>query len=134
MEIGRGVRLTVGRGLATNPGDGLLITTAAGSITTTTGPGCRAVDFHRRRSWWRPALVAFVFDISFGHDICWYPLSYYHRDPYARNYRHYDRRPGYGGGGGRGGGGGYGGGGGRGGGVAAETIVTTTIVTRRGVV
>ena len=65
--------------------------------------------FHKKRSWWRPALVAF--NISFGNDICWYPLSYYHRDPYARNYRHYDRRPGYGGGHG-----GYGGGGGRGGG------------------
>ena len=71
--------------------------------------------FHRKRSWWRPALVAF--NISFGNDICWYPLSYYHRDPYARNYRHYDRRPGYGGGHGNyGGGGGRGGGGGGGGG------------------
>ena len=60
--------------------------------------------FYRNRSWWRPALVAFVFDIHFGNDICWYPLSYYHRDPYARNYRHYERRPGgYGGGGGGGG-------------------------------
>ena len=61
--------------------------------------------FYRHRSWWRPALVAFVFNINFGNDICWYPLSYYHRDPYARNYRHYERRPGYGGGGGAGGGG-----------------------------
>ena len=59
--------------------------------------------FHRNRSWWRPALVAFVINISFGKDVCWYPLSYYHHDPYARNYRHYDRRPGYGGGGGGGG-------------------------------
>ena len=59
--------------------------------------------FHRNRSWWRPALVAFVINISFGNDVCWYPLSYYHHDPYARNYRHYDRRPGYGGGGGGGG-------------------------------
>lgn len=59
--------------------------------------------FYRNRSWWRPALVAFVFNISFGNDVCWYPLSYYHRDPYARNYRHYERRPGYGGGGGGGG-------------------------------
>ncbi|HZN00235.1 MAG TPA: FecR family protein, partial [Pyrinomonadaceae bacterium] len=58
--------------------------------------------FYRHRSWWRPALVAFVFNISFGNDVCWYPLSYYHRDPYARNYRHYERRPGYGGGGGGG--------------------------------
>ena len=44
MEIGRGVRLMVGRGLVTNRGDGRRITTAAGSITTTTGPGCRAVN------------------------------------------------------------------------------------------
>ena len=44
MDIGRGVRLTVGRGSATNLGDGRRITTVAGFITTTTGPGCRAVD------------------------------------------------------------------------------------------
>lgn len=68
-------------------------------------------QFYKKRSWWRPALVAFVFDISFGNDVCWYPLSYYQRDPHSRRYRH-DRdrrdrdgrdnrhdRPGYGGGG-----------------------------------
>lgn len=68
-------------------------------------------NFYKKRSWWRPALVAFVFDISFGNDVCWYPLSYYQRDPHSRRYRH-DRdrrdrdgrdnrhdRPGYGGGG-----------------------------------
>src|SRR6185503_12329825 len=63
-------------------------------------------QYYRHRSWWRPALVAF--NISFGNDICWYPLSYYHRDPYARNYRNYrhdDRRRPYGGGGSGGGGG-----------------------------
>jgi hypothetical protein len=45
----------------------------------------------RKRSWWRPALVAFVFDFSFGNDVCWYPLSYYQRDPHSRHYRHRDR-------------------------------------------
>ncbi|HEU4872356.1 MAG TPA: DUF6600 domain-containing protein, partial [Pyrinomonadaceae bacterium] len=39
----------------------------------------------RKRSWWRPALVAFNF--SFGNDVCWYPLSYYQRDPHSRHYR-----------------------------------------------
>ena len=60
----------------------------------------------RKRSWWRPALVAFNF--SFGNDICWYPLSYYQRDPHSRHYRrdnryrdrdrdrNRDRGPGYG--------------------------------------
>jgi hypothetical protein len=43
----------------------------------------------RKRSWWRPALVAFNF--SFGNDICWYPLSYYQRDPHSRHYRRDDR-------------------------------------------
>ena len=51
--------------------------------------------FHRQRSWWRPALVAFVnLNFSFGDNICWYPLSYYQRDPYSRHYRHDNRRHG----------------------------------------
>ena len=50
-------------------------------------------QFYKKRSWWRPALVAFVFDISFDNDVCWYPLSYYQRDPHSRRYRH-DRRDG----------------------------------------
>lgn len=54
---------------------------------------CPRSQFYRHRSWWRPALVAFVFDISFGNDVCWYPLSYYQRDPRSRHYRH-DRRDG----------------------------------------
>ena len=54
--------------------------------------------FHRGRSWWRPALVAFVsLNISIGNDICWYPLDYYQRDPHSRRYRHHDRRPSHGG-------------------------------------
>lgn len=64
---------------------------------------CPRSQFYRKRSWWRPALVAFVFDVSFGNDICWYPLSYYQHDPHSRNYRHGDyRHPNYGGGGGGG--------------------------------
>jgi hypothetical protein len=40
-----------------------------------------------RRSWWRPALVAFLsIDFSFGNQVCWYPLSYHDRDPRSRNY------------------------------------------------
>lgn len=70
---------------------------------------CPRSQFYRHRSWWRPALVAFVFDIHFGNDVCWYPLSYYQRDPHSRHYRHDHRdgrddrhdRPGYGGPGGR---------------------------------
>jgi len=58
---------------------------------------CPRSRFYRNRSWWRPALVAFVsLDFSFGNDICWYPLSYYQRDPHSRHYGHDDRRPGYG--------------------------------------
>src|SRR6185436_20825133 len=54
-------------------------------------------QYYRKRSWWRPALVAFVVDFSFGNQICWYPLSYHHRDPRSRNYHrgdHDDRRNG----------------------------------------
>jgi hypothetical protein len=73
--------------------------------------------YNRHRSWWRPALVAFVsLNFSFGNDICWYPLSYYQHDPHSRHYRHQYRppsRPGGGGGGYGGGGNGGGGGGGR---------------------
>ena len=45
---------------------------------------CPRSLYYRHRSWWRPALVAF--HISFGDNICWYPLSYYHRDPRSRYY------------------------------------------------
>jgi hypothetical protein len=71
-------------------------------------------QFYRKRSIWRPALVAFVsFDFDFGNNVCWYPLSYYQRDPHSRYYRRHDRNPGYGGGGRDGGGGGGREGGGR---------------------
>ena len=49
---------------------------------------CPRSKFYKKRSWWRPALVAFVIDISFGDNVCWYPLSYYQRDPHSRRYRH----------------------------------------------
>jgi hypothetical protein len=52
---------------------------------------CPRSQFYRNRSWWRPALVAFVFDFSFGDDVCWYPLNYYQHDPHSRRYRHDDR-------------------------------------------
>lgn len=45
-------------------------------------------EIKSRRSWWRPALVAFLsIDFSFGNQVCWYPLSYHERDPRSRNYR-----------------------------------------------
>ncbi|HYG11046.1 MAG TPA: DUF6600 domain-containing protein, partial [Pyrinomonadaceae bacterium] len=44
----------------------------------------RGYAHYGRRSWWRPALVAFV---SFGDNICWYPLGYHHRDPRSNYYR-----------------------------------------------
>jgi hypothetical protein len=48
---------------------------------------CPRSNYYRHRSWWRPALVAF--HLSFGNDVCWYPLSYHQRDPHSRNYRNY---------------------------------------------
>ena len=55
---------------------------------------CPRSQFYRHRSWWRPALVAFVFDFSFGDNVCWYPLNYYQRDPHSRRYHHDDRHDG----------------------------------------
>src|ERR1041385_2827364 len=49
---------------------------------------CPRSQFYRNRSWWRPALVAFVFDFSFGDNVCWYPLNYYQHDPHSRRYGH----------------------------------------------
>jgi hypothetical protein len=46
---------------------------------------CPRSQYYRRRSWWRPALVAF--HISFGNNICWYPLHYHQRDPHSRYYQ-----------------------------------------------
>jgi len=42
-----------------------------------------------RHSWWRPALVAFY--ISFGDNVCWYPLDYHQHDPHSRHHRRGDR-------------------------------------------
>src|SRR5689334_14305626 len=49
---------------------------------------CPRSQYYGKRSWWRPALVAFVFDFSFGNNICWYPLNYYQHDPHSRRYGH----------------------------------------------
>jgi hypothetical protein len=49
---------------------------------------CPRSQYYSHRSWWRPALVAFVsVHLSFGNNICWYPLSYHARDPHSRYYR-----------------------------------------------
>jgi hypothetical protein len=48
----------------------------------------RGYAHYSRRSWWRPALVAFVsFGGSYGDNICWYPLGYHQRDPRSNYYR-----------------------------------------------
>jgi hypothetical protein len=40
------------------------------------------------RSWWRPALVVFVYvPATYGERVCWYPLTYGQHDPRGRNYR-----------------------------------------------
>jgi hypothetical protein len=51
---------------------------------------CPRSFYHRNRSWWRPALVAF--HIVVRDFVCWYPLSYHHRDPRSRNYGYYGGR------------------------------------------
>ncbi|HEV2801464.1 MAG TPA: DUF6600 domain-containing protein [Pyrinomonadaceae bacterium] len=44
--------------------------------------------YYRNRSWWRPALVAFVsFGSSYNDNVCWYPLGYRHRDPRSNYWR-----------------------------------------------
>ncbi|HUS11576.1 MAG TPA: DUF6600 domain-containing protein, partial [Pyrinomonadaceae bacterium] len=52
---------------------------------------CPRSKYYRHRSWWRPALVAF--SISFGDNICWYPLHYHQRDPHSRHRRNSNRYP-----------------------------------------
>jgi hypothetical protein len=43
---------------------------------------------YRHRSWWRPALVAFVFVPGLrGEHVAWYPLPYKHRDPHSNFWR-----------------------------------------------
>src|SRR6266404_322498 len=53
---------------------------------------CPRSEYYRHRSWWRPALVAFVVNISFGDNYCWYPLHYHQRDPHSRNYQAREHR------------------------------------------
>jgi hypothetical protein len=50
----------------------------------------RGYYHYQRRSWWRPALVAFVFNVNSTH-VAWYPLGYHQPDPHARYYRQRDR-------------------------------------------
>ncbi|HEX8492885.1 MAG TPA: DUF6600 domain-containing protein [Pyrinomonadaceae bacterium] len=48
----------------------------------------RGYGYKYRRSWWRPALVAFVYiPTSYGEHVAWYPLGHGHRDPRSRHYR-----------------------------------------------
>jgi hypothetical protein len=48
----------------------------------------RGYAHYKRRSWWRPALVAFVnLDFNSGNNVCWYPLGYHQRDPHSNYYR-----------------------------------------------
>jgi len=43
---------------------------------------------YQGRSWWRPALVAFVFVARLGGEhVAWYPLPYHHRDPHSNYWR-----------------------------------------------
>jgi FecR protein len=52
----------------------------------------RGYGYKPRRSWWRPALVAFVYiPTSYGEQVCWYPLGYGQRDPRGRHYRERQR-------------------------------------------
>ena len=52
----------------------------------------RGYGYNYHRSWWRPALVAFVYvPASDGERICWYPLTYGQRDPRSRYYQHSGR-------------------------------------------
>jgi hypothetical protein len=48
----------------------------------------RGYGYVTRRSWWRPALVVFVYvPTTYGERVCWYPLTYGQRDPRGRHYR-----------------------------------------------
>jgi hypothetical protein len=45
----------------------------------------RGYGYNYHRAWWRPALVVFVYvDTSYGHQVCWYPLTHGQRDPRGR--------------------------------------------------
>jgi hypothetical protein len=48
----------------------------------------RGYGYVAHRSWWRPALVVFVYiPTTYGERVCWYPLYYGQRDPRGRHYR-----------------------------------------------
>ena len=44
---------------------------------------CPRSAFYHDRSWWQPALVAYVY---INDNYCWYPLGYHQHDPRSRNY------------------------------------------------
>jgi hypothetical protein len=47
----------------------------------------RGYGVPHRRSWWRPALVVFVYiPTSSGERVCWYPLTYGQHDPRSRRF------------------------------------------------
>ena len=46
----------------------------------------RGYYHYNHRSWWRPALVAFVI-LNHNSHVAWYPLGYHQPDPHARYYR-----------------------------------------------
>jgi len=49
----------------------------------------RGYGYAYKRSWWRPALVAFVYiPTSYGEHVAWYPLQHGQRDPRSRWWRH----------------------------------------------
>lgn len=48
----------------------------------------RGYGYNYHRSWWRPALVVFVYiPTSYGERVCWYPLTYGQHDPRGRRYQ-----------------------------------------------
>ena len=50
---------------------------------------CPRSAYYYDHSWWRPALVAFVF---VGDNYCWYPLGYRQHDPHSRYYQNQPAR------------------------------------------
>jgi hypothetical protein len=53
----------------------------------------RGYGYSYHRSWWRPALVAFVYiPTSYGEQVCWYPLTYGQHDPHSRYFQRHNQR------------------------------------------
>ncbi|HEV7904988.1 MAG TPA: DUF6600 domain-containing protein [Pyrinomonadaceae bacterium] len=48
----------------------------------------RGYGYNYHHSWWRPALVVFVYlPTSYGEHVAWYPLTYGQHDPRGRHYQ-----------------------------------------------